>query len=138
VSKSILVTTDFSASGRSAIDLALGLCREMHCDLILLHTYRLINNRSEDVVAWKRRIEREAREQFSLIEDSTLRTSFIKYTLKIEVGFLVDRVGDIVRKNDVVLFVTDKVMYIRSNAVMDELVESINVPIVIAPILPSS
>jgi len=133
VTNSILVTTDFSASGNSAIELALRLCGEMHCTLILLHTYRLKNNRSEDVVVWKRTIEAEARERFSVIEDSLLTGSKVKYTLKIEVGFLPERIGDAIRKNNVSMLVVDKLMYSQNTATINELVESLNVPIVIAP-----
>lgn len=138
MSKSILVSTDFSAADKSAIELALKLCGEMRCALILLHTYRLINNKSGDVVAWKRTIEAEARAQFSVIEESLLRGSGIKYTPKIEVGFLADRVVEAIRKNEIILLVTDRLMYSRSKLIMDELVERTSIPIVLGPLLHAS
>jgi len=105
----------------------------MHCALILLHTYRLKTIGSEDVVTWKRTTEANACEQFLLIEDNLLRSSGIKYTLKTEVGFLADRVVDTIRKNEIILFVTNRMMYSGSRATMDELVENTKVPIVLAP-----
>ena len=133
MSKNILVTTDLSSSSKGAIELALKLCRDMACDLILLHSYRLTNKKGEDVVAWKRMIEAEARAEFSLIEDNLLKASGIKYTVKIEVGFVADRVEEIINKNEIIFLVTDRLMYSRSKATFDELVECTDVPIVISP-----
>lgn len=131
--KSILIATDFSELSEYIFEWVVKLCLQMQCDLLVLHTYRL-TKKNEDIIDWKRKTEAAAREDFSRIEDEVLRNSGIKYTLNVEVGFIADRVNEIVSKNnDISFLVIDKMMYDRNNQSFDELVETVTVPIIITP-----
>lgn len=108
----------------------------MQCDLLILHTYRLTNkNIHEDIIDWKRKTEAAARDEFSRIEEEVLRNCGVKYNLKVEVGFIADRVNEIISKNDDISFlVIDKLMHDRNKESFDELMETVTVPIIVTPV----
>lgn len=134
--KSILVITDFSESSKCVFGWTVKLCLQMQCDLLILHTYRLTNkNIHEDIIDWKRKTEAAARDEFSRIEEEVLRNCGVKYNLKVEVGFIADRVNEIISKNDDISFlVIDKLMHDRNKESFDELMETVTVPIIVTPV----
>lgn len=133
MTKNILCTTDFSESSKKALAWAVHFSKEEGSDLTILYTYRLTKNAAEELVSWKRRVEEEAKKKFVAFESEFLKDIGIKYEFKIEVGFVADRIEDHARNNPLRFLVIDKGMCTRNKETFDDLIESINVPLVIIP-----
>ncbi|MBL7841464.1 MAG: universal stress protein [Cyclobacteriaceae bacterium] len=131
--KTILCTIDFSKSTRHSIEWAVSMARHMRAHLSILYTYRLIQPRSEEVIAMKKFIEQDAREKFTVLEKELLVKEGVSYDFKIEVGFISDRIEDHAKKNPLDFVVMDKTMRSNSNESLDELMEHIHVPMLVVP-----
>lgn len=133
MSKGILCTVDFSDSSEDTVKWAVSLAKELNCSLTILYTYRLTKKNDEDVVAYKKKMEQQAIEKFKRWESLFLKSSGVRYTLKVEIGFMTDRVEDHTRKNAVSFLVMDKRMSSDNRETFNDLVEHMNVPVVIVP-----
>lgn len=130
--KTILCTVDFSSSSRTSLLWAVSMARQLRAHLSILHTYRLIQNRSGEIVEQKKILEQEARHKFEQLERECLKDQGISYDFKIEVGFTSDRIEDHARKNpfDFVVIERNK----RTNSeTFEELIEHIHVPMLLVP-----
>ena len=112
---------------------AIDFSKKEGSDLTILFTYRLTKNVPEELVAWKKKVEEEAKKKFFAFESEYLKEIGIKYEFKIEVGFVADRIEDHVKKNPLRFIVLDRTMCTRNKETFDDLLENINVPVVIIP-----
>ncbi len=133
MSNGILCTVDFSRGSEDAVKWAISLATQLGCALTILYTYRLTKNIEGDVVAYKKKIEREAADKFAKWETELLKPAGIKYKFKIEIGFMADRVEDHAKKNAVSFLVMDRNMSKQNRETFNDLVEHVNVPLVIVP-----
>jgi nucleotide-binding universal stress UspA family protein len=133
MSNAILCTIDFSESSRDVLKYAVDLCRQCDCHLTVLYTYRLLHSQTGDVMESRKKIEEQAKQNFSVLEKDILKGSGIPYEFKVEVGFVSNRVTEYAKKNTVSFLVISKKMNGRSNESFDELAENIKVPLVIVP-----
>ena len=133
MTKNILCTTDFSEASKRALEWAIKFSKEEGSDLTILYTYRLTKNVAEELVSWKKKVEEEAKKKFIAFESQHLKDIGIKYQFKIEVGFVADRIEDHAKNNPLGFLVIDKTMCTRNKETFDDLIESINVPVVIVP-----
>lgn len=109
------------------------MARHMRAHLSVLHTYRLIQPRSGEIVEQKKSIELEARKKFELLEKEYLIGQGISYDFKIEVGFVSDRIEDRAKKNSLDFVIMDKTMKANNNETLEELIQHIHVPMLLVP-----
>ena len=133
MTKNILCTTDFSEASIRALEWAINFSKEEGSDLTILFTYRLTKNAAEELVSWKKKVEEEANKKFIAFESQYLKDIGIKYEFRIEVGFVTDRIEDHAKNNPLGLLVIDKSMCMKNKETFEDLIESINVPVVIIP-----
>jgi len=133
MTKKILCTTDFSEASNNALKWAISFSLKEDSELTILYTYRLTKNISEELVAWKKRIEKEASGKFAAFEDIWLKGKGIKYQFKIEVGFIGDRIDDHAKNNNLAFLVVDKDMCMKNKDTFDDLLDHMNVPLIIIP-----
>jgi hypothetical protein len=81
---------------------------------------------------FKKKMEQEANNNFSLVEKDYLKDSGLTYDFKSEVGFMVHRVEDLILKQHVDFLIIDKKLP-GNNEALDELISKVNVPIVLVP-----
>ncbi len=105
--KKILFPIDFSGSSIEALNYVVRLSNAFESDLIVLHTYRLINAflDNNNLPNMKKDLEIHANNQFKLIEDQYLKSSGIHYLFQSEVGFISDRIISNVKEFDIDLLV---------------------------------
>jgi K+-sensing histidine kinase KdpD len=133
MNKSILCTIDFSESSRDVIKYAVDLSRERKNHITVLYTYRLLNIHNGELVEMKKKIEENAKTNFSMLEKEILFGSGVSYDFKIEVGFVSNRVKEYAKKNAVSFLVMGKKMNSADKESFDELAENIQVPLLIVP-----
>ena len=133
MTKKILCTTDFSEASNNALKWAINFSLKEDSELTILYTYRLTKNISEELVAWKKRIEEEASGKFAAFEDRWLKGKGIKYQFKIEVGFVGDRIEDHAKKNSLAFLVVDKDMCMKNKDTFEDLLDHMHVPLIIIP-----
>lgn len=129
----ILCTIDFSDSSRDVLLYAVNLSRQFQSHITVLYTYRLLNSQNGEAVEIRRKIEEQARQNFSVLEKEVLAGSGVSYDFKIEVGFVSNRVKEYAKKNGVSFLVMGKKMNGSSKESFDELAENLQVPLVIVP-----
>jgi nucleotide-binding universal stress UspA family protein len=81
----------------------------------------------------RKKMEEEARQNFSTLEKEVLADSGVSYDFKVEVGFVSNRVREYAKKNGVSFLVMGKKMNSSSKESFDELAENLHVPLVIVP-----
>src|SRR5687768_12757906 len=91
---SILCTIDLNDSPKGAIQWAVTMAKQLHLHLTILHTYRLIHSDKKEILQLKKHIEQEAKKQFLLMEKEFLTGKGLSYDLKIEIGFIADRIEE--------------------------------------------
>jgi nucleotide-binding universal stress UspA family protein len=133
MTKNVLCTTDFSEASKRALEWAINFSKEEGSDLTILFTYRLTKNVADELVSWKKNVEEEAKKKFVAFESQYLKDKGIKYEFKVEVGFVADRIEDHAKNNPLGFLVIDRTMCTRNKETFDDLIESINVPVVIIP-----
>lgn len=133
MNNSILCTIDFSDSSKDVLKYAVGLSRQLKNHLTVLFTYRLLNSQNEEAVDVRKKIEENAKNNFSVLEKDVLVDSGVSYDFKIEVGFVSNRVREYAKKNTVSFLVMGKKMNSGSKESFDELAENLQVPLVIVP-----
>ena len=133
INKGILCTIDFSDGSIAALKWAIKFSRELGCNLTILFAYRLSKNVSEEVVAWKKKMETDAKEKFTVLENAYLSGTHLKYEFRTEVGFVSDRIEEYSKKNPFSFLVMDRNMCTKSKDTFEELMEHLNVPLIIIP-----
>jgi len=128
----ILCATDFSESSLEALKWAVDLSKKLGSHLTILYTYRLFHQNGEAIEV-KRRMEAVAKENFERLEKEFLFGAGISYDLKIEVGFIDDRIEDHLKKNKVSFLVMEKGLTVRNKDAFDDLINHIHLPVVIVP-----
>jgi hypothetical protein len=129
----ILCTIDFSEPSRDVLKYAVKLSKQFNSHITVLYTYRLLNSYNGEAVEIRRKLEEQARQNFSILENEVLVGSGVSYDFKIEVGFVSNRVKEYAKKNGIVFLVMGKKMNGSSKESFDELAENIQVPLVIVP-----
>lgn len=128
----ILCTIDFSEASRKALKWSIELARQLQTHITILYTYRL-NKHSEAAIPMKKKIEEEARTNFSEIEKDLLAGTGIEYEFKTEVGFVADRVEEHAKKKNIGFLVMGKGTSVGSKEAFDELLEHLQIPLIIVP-----
>lgn len=132
MAKDILCAIDFSETSRDSLRWSVDFAKKSQQHLTVLFAYRL-NRTATEAIEAKRRIEREAKDQFAELEGELLRNQGITYDFKVEVGFVSDRVEWHVKTRPIALLVMDKDMSSSNRELLDDLVSRIEVPLVIVP-----
>jgi len=128
----ILCATDFSDSSGEALKWAVDLAKKLGSHLTILYAYRLLRQNGE-AVDMKRKMEAEAKENFERLERELFSGAGISYDLKIEVGFIDDRIEEHLKKNKVSFLVMGKGLTILNKDTFDDLVNHLHLPLVIVP-----
>jgi hypothetical protein len=130
---SILCTIDLNDHPREAIQWAVTIARQLNLHLTILHTYRLIYPEKGDMPKVKKAIEHAAREQFSIMEKEFLTGKGLNYDLKVEIGFVTDRIEDHARKNSMSLLVVNRNIRGQTKEAFEELMNTLQVPTLLIP-----
>jgi len=133
MNNNIICATDFSESSKDALRWSISLASQLKSHLTILFTYRLLNAHGGEITELKKNIEKNAAENFTRIEREFLAGKEISYDFKIEVGFISNRVRDHARKNATSLLVVGSGDSSAIRESIDELVETIQIPLVIVP-----
>ena len=133
MTSAIICTTDFSESSREALRWSIEMAKKMGSHLTVLHTYRLIKQNDESAIPQKKKIEEDAMKSLALLEQEFLYESGIEYDVKIEVGFVDDRIAEHVKSHQISFLVIDKGMGLRNKETFDDLVRQLQIPLVIIP-----
>jgi nucleotide-binding universal stress UspA family protein len=129
----ILCTIDFSEPSKDVLKYAVNLSKQFNSHITVLYTYRLLNSFNGEVVEIRKKIEAQAKQDFSVLEQEVLVGSGVSYDFKIEVGFVSNRVKEYAKKNGISFLVMGKKMNGSNKESFDELAENIQVPLVIVP-----
>jgi K+-sensing histidine kinase KdpD len=129
----ILCTIDFSDSSKDVLQYAVNLSKQYNNHITVLYTYRLLNSLNGEVIDIRKKIEEQAKQNFSILEKEVLAGSGVSYDFKIEVGFVSNRVREYAKTNKVSFLVMGKKINGSSRESFDELAENIHVPLVIVP-----
>jgi nucleotide-binding universal stress UspA family protein len=133
MNNAILCTVDFSDSSKDVLKYAVDLSKQFKSHITVLFTYRLLNSQNGEIVEMRKKMEEEARQNFSTLEKEVLADSGVSYDFKVEVGFVSNRVREYAKKNGVSFLVMGKKMNSSSKESFDELAENLHVPLVIVP-----
>lgn len=129
----IICATDLTESSKDALRWSVSLASKLKSHLTILFTYRLLNIHNGEIIELKKNIEKKAAEHFAQLEKEFLIGKGISYDFKIEVGFVSNRVKDYAKKNAVSLLVMSNSDKSANRESIDELVETIQIPLVIVP-----
>jgi len=127
----ILCPIDFSEQSKTTLKWAARFSTEQACGLTILFTYRIMKG-SDDLVAWKNKVEADAVQKFITLEQEWLKASGVHYSFLMEVGFMNDRVEAFVKKNPIRYLVLDRTGYADRDA-FDHMVSHLKAPLVIVP-----
>ena len=133
MTKGILCSIDFSESSKDALRWSVSLAKLLKTNLTILYTYRLLNSNNGEEVQLKKTIEENAVKSFASLEKEILMDEGIRYSFKVEVGFVSNRVKDYERKHGISFLVMGNKMNSNNKESFDELADSIQVPLVIVP-----
>lgn len=133
LTKRILCTIDFTESSKDALKMAVSLAGLLKTHLTILYTYRLTNVHNGEAIELKKKIEENARQNFTSFEDELLRGNSVPYDFKVEVGFISNRVRDYSKKNGVSFLVMGNKVNVNNKESFDELAAELQVPLVIVP-----
>jgi K+-sensing histidine kinase KdpD len=133
MSNSILCTIDFSDTSKDVLKYAVNLARQFNNHITVLFTYRLLTSLNGEAVEVRKRMEERARQEFSILEKEVLAGKGISYDLKVEVGFVSNRVKEYAKNNSISFLVMGKKMNASSKESFDELAENLHVPLLIVP-----
>jgi hypothetical protein len=133
MAQGILCIVDFSDSSKEALRWSVSQAKLLNVHVTVLFTYRLVNSHQGEIIELRKKIEENARRNFSFIETEILNDCGVKYEFKIEVGFISNRVKDYAKKNGVRFLVMGSKMNSGNKESFDELAENIHVPLVIVP-----
>jgi len=129
----ILCLMDFSLASNEALNWAINITQKLRAHLCIMFVYRMIPSRSGELLDWKKNIEEETLQRFSMLEKQNLSKSGVPFEFKIEIGFINDRVRDYARKNDLLFVVMDRKANINNTESIDELLTFLHVPLLLFP-----
>lgn len=133
----ILYPTDFSENSVKAMEYAVKVSQANNAELIILYTYRLINNGHSDDIVHRNNLTELGRNEFEKVDNAFLGSSGVNYTFRSEVGFIVDRIlANTVENNvDLVILCDDVNKKIESKAEkgQEKLMKRINCPVMLVP-----
>ncbi len=101
----ILYPTDFSENSIQTMNYALKVSKTHGAELILLYSYRLINNGNSDHVSHRNSLAEKGRRNYEVVHEQLLDGSDVNYTYLSEIGFVEDRILATVLENDVDLVI---------------------------------
>ena len=101
----ILYPTDFSDNSIQTMNYALKFSKTHGADLILLYSYRLINNGNSDHVGHRNSLAEKGFRNYEVVHKQFLEGSDVNYTYLSEIGFVEDRILATVLENDVDLVI---------------------------------
>lgn len=127
----ILCLSDFSRSSKEVVRQACQLAKQLHYHLAILYCYGLRITSSATAPDIKKLREKEAFDQFAILESEIIRGFGISYEFLAEVGFVTDRVAQHVRIENICFLILDKKMNSEHIEIFDELFERVSVPIVV-------
>ena len=133
MTKSILCAIDFSESSLHALQWAAELSSQFKCHLTVLYPYRLLQTSKGDVVGVKQKNLELANKKFEALKNEFLNGKVNSYNFTAEVGFLSDRIEDHIEKNSIMLMVLGKNMDSSSQDNLQDLINTISVPVLIVP-----
>lgn len=133
MTKSILCAIDFSESSLHALQWAAELSSQFKCHLTVLYPYRLLQTSKGDVVGIKQKNLELANQKFEALKNEFLTGKVSSYDFTPEVGFLSDRIENHIEKNSIMLMVLGKNMHSASQDNLQDLINSIQVPVLIVP-----
>lgn len=100
----------------------------------VLYPYRLIQPKKiEQVVQSRKELDRVAISKFEHLAEKLLQENSISFDFRSEIGFAENRIREFASKNNVAMLVMGKKLAIDNSESLQELIESIDVPIVIVP-----
>ncbi len=132
-SLTILCAIDFSESSRHALTWTIGMAEPLQAHVVILYTFRLLQSKSGEALATKRKMEELVAHDFSLIEKELLHNHPVSYEFRTEVGFVSDRIEDFLKKNNIHLIVVGKTRGDDNRETLNGLIEGIKIPIMIVP-----
>jgi hypothetical protein len=128
---SILCIIDFSKSSKQILMQACKLAKQLKYHLTVLYCYRL-NGISTGLIADIKKIkEREALQQFTAWESEFIKGFEIEYDFRSEVGFLIHRVEDYLKREHAGFLMMDKNMKRDNTETFRELLGQTSVPIIL-------
>lgn len=132
MTSAIICTTDFSESSKEALRWSIDMAKKTGSHLTVLHTYRLIKQNDKEIPQ-KKKIEEDASINLAKLEEEMLSDSGVDYDLKVEVGFVDDRIKEHIKTNQISFLVIGKIMSLRNKESFDDLVRELQIPLVIIP-----
>ncbi len=135
--RKILYPTDFSENSVRAMAYAVKMSQANNAELIILYTYRLINNGDSDDVSHRNNLAEMGRSEFEKVDNGFLKSSGVNYSFLSEVGFIVDRIlaNTIENKVDLVILCDDvnKKIEHKSEKGQQKLLKRIGCPVMLVP-----
>jgi hypothetical protein len=128
----IICATDLSESSRGSVKWSVKLARKLKSSLTILYTYRLLKQ-NDEAVTGKKKIEEEGWNAFRNLERELLADKGVAYKFKMEVGFVDDRIEQLVKTNKISFVVMGRNMSVKDRESFDELLEHLQTPLVIVP-----
>lgn len=86
----------------------------------------------DEAVGLKKKMEAQAIDHFSQLEKEILEGSGITYEFKSEVGFVAQRIEELIKKQPIDFLIIDKRIP-GNKEVLDELLSKVHVPIIVIP-----
>ncbi len=108
------------------------LAKQLKAHLTILYTFRLIKMPFDEAIGFKKKMEAEAIDNFKRFEKEILNGNGVSYEFKLEVGFVVHRIEDLIKKQTIDLLIIDKKIPGNKEA-LDELISKVSVPLVLVP-----
>ena len=133
----ILYPTDFSENSVRTMAYAIKMSQASNAELIILYTYRLINNGDSDDVSHRNNLAELGRNEFKKVDNDILKSSGVNYSFLSEVGFIVDRIlaNTIENEVDLVILCDDvnKKIEHKSEKGHQKLLKRIGCPVMLVP-----
>ena len=136
--KSFLCALDFTDASDHVLKVASELALQCQAQLTILFPYRLIQTEaSDDATVLKGKIEANARNKFSVLENDYHLPGRMEYTFKPEIGFLSDRIEVHARKNavDMVILSREQAlsMHDQKGETLQQFLSELEIPYLIIP-----
>ncbi len=129
---SILCITDFSQSSDHAVRWAIEMAESKKCHITVLHSFRLLQTNGK-ALQLKQKQEENALLDFKKMEIALFKGHLISYDFKTEVGFIIDRIEDHAKNNQMDLLVLSKHISEENKEILDDLIDRIKIPLAIIP-----
>lgn len=136
--KSFLCALDFTDASDQVLKVASELALQCQAQLTILFPYRLIQTEpSDEATILKGKIEANARNKFSTLENEYNLPGSLHYTFKPEIGFLSDRIEVHSRKNLVHMVILSQEqalsMHDQKGETLQQFLGELKIPYLIVP-----